>query len=355
MIATGSFLRGRWFFFGSVFALGKETKGEIVNTPNQAPKSKLLTRVRAVIKLKHYSKATEKAYVSWIKQYIIFNNTNHPSMMGKKEVESFLTHLAVTRHVAPSTQNQALAAILFLYRDVLRYTLPWLDNVTRAKPKVNIPVVLSQNEVMLVLGNLSGVQKIMAQLLYGAGLRLMECCKLRIKDLDFHRGQFCVRRGKGGKDRFAILPQGVKEDLMKQVEQARIMHKKDLIRGAGWVQLDKAFSKKYPNAGNSFQWQWVFPATRIHIDRESGHGWRHHLHQSVLQRAVKQAGRDAGITKRVSCHVLRHSFATHLLEAGHDIRTIQELLGHQDVRTTMKYTHVVENGTMGVRSPLDRL
>ncbi len=318
-------------------------------------KPRLLARVRTTIYLKHYSRRTEKVYIGWIKRFIRFHDFRHPSMMAGKEVTAFLSFLAEERRVSASTQNQALAAILFLYRDVLKVELPWQDKVVRAKPGQNLPVVLSRQETRLLLSHMTGLAWLMATLLYGSGLRLLECCRLRIKDVDFGRNQLTIRRGKGGKDRFALFPEGIRDDLRRQVEAVRKHHQEDLSRGAGWVLLDEALRRKYPNAGRSFQWQWVFPGTRVHIERETGHGWRHHLHESVLQKAVKEAAREAKIPKRVSCHVLRHSFATHLLEDGYDIRTIQQLLGHKDIRTTMKYTHVLERGPLGVKSPLDRL
>ncbi len=316
---------------------------------------RLLDRVRTAIYLKHYSPRTEKAYVGWILRYIRFHKKKHPSFLGEKEVTDFLSDLAVNRKVAAATQNQAKAAILFLYRDVLKVGLPWLDKLVRAKPSQNLPTVLSRAETRLLLSHLEGLPWLMATLLYGSGLRLMECCRLRIKDVDFERNQLTIRGAKGRKDRFALFPEGAKEGLQRQVEIIKKKHREDLSRGAGYVKFPEALSRKYPQAASSFQWQWVFPGTRVHIEKETGHGWRHHLHESVLQKAVKVAARIADIPKRVSCHVLRHSFATHLLEDGYDIRTIQELLGHSDIRTTMKYTHVLERGPMGVKSPLDRL
>lgn len=318
-------------------------------------KPRLMDRVTTVIRTKHYSRRTEKAYRGWILRYIRFHDLGHPSTMGKEEVTAFLSHLAVKRGVSSSTQNQALAALLFLYRDVLKVQLPWLDEVVRAKPQENLPVVLSAQEVRLLLSHLKGKPQLMATLLYGTGMRLLECCRLRVKDLDFDRNQIYVRKGKGAKDRVTLFPTGLVERMRLQVEEVKRLHQRDLANGAGWVLLDKGLSRKYPNAGNELGWQWVFPATRVHIEPQTGHGWRHHLHESVLQREVKVASRLAQIPKRVTCHVLRHSFATHLLENGYDIRTIQQLLGHKDLRTTMKYTHVLERGPMGVKSPLDRL
>lgn len=323
--------------------------------PPGAEKPRLMVRVHRVMRLKHFSPRTMKAYRQWILRYIYFHNKKHPATMAADEMSAFLTHLAVEHNVAPSTQNQALAALLFLYRHVLDVDLPWLDTIVRAKRRQNVPVVMSREEVRALLSGLKSPQWLMASLLYGAGLRLLECCRLRVKDVDFSRNTLTVRQGKGAKDRTTLFPKGIKDDLYRQIEFVREQHHRDLERGAGWVLLDKGLARKFPNAGREFGWQWVFPATRIHIEEATGHGWRHHLHESALQRAVKDAARSAQISKRVTCHVLRHSFATHLLEAGYDIRTIQELLGHKDVRTTMKYTHVMDRGPLGVRSPLDQL
>ncbi len=316
---------------------------------------RLMERVHATMQLLHYSPRTQTAYRRWILKFVHFHKVRHPAEMAGEEITAFLTYLAVERKVSASTQNQALAALLFLYRDVLQVGLPWLDTIVRAKKRYNLPVVMSREEVRLLLVELSGVTWLMASLLYGSGLRLMECCRLRIKDVDFDRNQLIVRHGKGGKDRTALFPLSIVPALERQVDDVKVRHKEDLARGAGWVLLEKALERKYPNAGKDLPWQWIFPATRVHFDQESGHLWRHHLHESVLQKAVKMAARQAQIPKRITCHVLRHSFATHLLESGADIRTIQELLGHSDVRTTMKYTHVLERGPLGVKSPLDLL
>jgi integron integrase len=275
--------------------------------------------------------------------------------MGGPEVTAFLTSLAVDGRVAASTQNQALSALLFLYRDVLGVDLPWLDGIVRAKRPARLPVVLTREEVRAVLARLDGVPRLMACLLYGAGLRVLECCRLRVQDLDFAANQIVVRGGKGDKDRVTMLPSLVKTDLARHLEEVRAQHQRDLAVGAGWVELPTALLRKYPNAGREWAWQWVFPATRIYRDRLTGQRRRHHLHESVLQRAVKDAVRRAGIAKRASPHTLRHSFATHLLEDGHDIRTVQELLGHRDVSTTMMYTHVLNRGPAAVRSPADRI
>ena len=275
--------------------------------------------------------------------------------MGGAEVTAFLTSLAVDRKVAASTQNQALSALLFLYREVLGVELPWLDDVVRAKRPQHLPVVLTRDEVHSVLQRLDGVPRVMAILLYGAGLRLLECCRLRVKDVDFATNQIVIRDGKGRKDRATMLPAAVKAVLATHIERMREQHQADLRHSAGWVELPGALIGKYPNAGRDWGWQWIFPATRFYVDRVTGQRRRHHLHESVLQRAVKDAVRSAGIAKPATCHTFRHSFATHLLEESHDIRTVQELLGHQDVSTTMIYTHVLNRGPSGVRSPADRM
>jgi integron integrase len=323
--------------------------------PAEAPKPRLLDRVRHAIGTRHYSRRTEKAYVHWIKRYIFFHGKRHPGEMGSAEVAAFLTSLAVQSKVAASTQNQALSALLFLYRNVLGVELPWLDDVVRARRPLHLPVVLTRDEVRAVLQRLDAVPRLMAILLYGAGLRLLECCRLRVKDVDVATNQITIRDGKGHKDRATMLPAAVKADLIAHLERMRRQHEGDLRHGAGWVELPGALLRKYPNAGRDWGWQWVFPATRFYVDRGTGQRRRHHLHESVLQRAVKDAVRGAGIAKPATCHTFRHSFATHLLEESHDIRTVQELLGHRDVSTTMIYTHVLNRGPAGVRSPADRM
>jgi len=316
---------------------------------------RLLDRVRTALRARHGSRRTEKAYVGWIRRFILFHNKRHPAEMGAAEVTHFLSWLAVEKNVAASTQNQALSALLFLYRNVLELDLPWLDDVVRAKRAERLPVVLTREEVRAVIQGLHGAPRLMAVLLYGAGLRLLECARLRVKDVDFATNQIIVRSGKGDKDRVTMLPAAVKTGLATHLQSVRLQHEVDLRQGAGWVELPWALARKYPNAGREWAWQWVFPATRIYVDRVTGHRRRHHLHESVLQRAVNQAVRRAGITKPASCHTFRHSFATHLLEDGQDIRTVQELLGHRDVSTTMIYTHVLNRGPAGVRSPADRM
>ena len=323
--------------------------------PEGASRPRLLDRVRDALRARHSSRRTEKSYVAWIRRYIVFHGKRHPAEMGAVEVTQFLSSLAQQDHVAASTQNQALSALLFLYRQVLQVEMPWLDNVVRVKRSERLPVVLTREEVRAVIRELQGPPRLMAILLYGAGLRLLECARLRVKDVDFATNQIIVRAGKGDRDRVTMLPAVVKPDLVRHVEMVRRQHEADLRHGAGWVELPWALARKYPNAGREWAWQWVFPATRIYVDRETGQRRRHHLHESVLLRAVKEAVRRAGIAKRATCHTFRHSFATHLLEDNHDIRTVQELLGHRDVSTTMIYTHVLNRGPGGVRSPADRM
>jgi integron integrase len=325
------------------------------SSPSGAPKPKLLDRVREAIRTRHYSRRTEKVYVHWIRRYIFFHGKRHPAEMGAAEVSAFLTSLAVRDKVAASTQNQALSALLFLYREVLAVELPWLDDVVRAKRPQHLPVVLTREEVRTVLQHLDGVPRLMAFLLYGAGLRLLECCRLRIKDVDFGANRIVIRDGKGSKDRVTMLPAAIQAPLSAHIELVRVEHEADLRKSAGWVELPFALARKHPNAGREWAWQWVFPATRFYVDRVTGQRRRHHLHESVLQRAVRDAARVARIGKPATCHTFRHSFATHLLEDGQDIRTVQELLGHRDVSTTMIYTHVLNRGPAGVRSPADRI
>lgn len=319
----------------------------------QAPQPKLLDHVRDRIRVKHYSIRTEQAYVDWIKRFIYFHGKRHPRDLGASEVEAFLTHLAVTGNVAASTQTQALSALLFLYKEVLQLDLPWLDNVTRAKKPQRLPTVLTEAEARLVLGHLDGVKWLMAGLLYGTGMRLMECLRLRVKDVEFTRKEIVIRDGKGMKDRVTMLPVSLIVPLQAQLEKARILHEKDLADGFGEVYLPFALEKKYPNAPRQWGWQYVFPSIKRSKDPRSDKVRRHHLDEKVLQRAVAQAARAAGLAKPTSCHTFRHSFATHLLQSGYDIRTVQELLGHKDVQTTMIYTHVLNRGGRGVVSPLD--
>lgn len=315
---------------------------------------KLVDQVRKAIRVKHYSYRTEQTYIYWIKKFILFNNKRHPNEMGEKEINRFLTYLAVNRKVAASTQNQALCAILFLYRHVLKKPIGWIDKLERAKNPKTIPVVLSGKEVESVLLQFQGVVWIVVSLLYGSGLRLMEALRLRVKDIDFDYNQITLRDAKGHKDRLSLLPMAVKESLKKHLQRVKFLHQKDLDEGFGLVYLPYALQRKYPNANSEWIWQYVFPASTRYYDPDDKIHRRHHLHESVVQRAMKSAVHKAGIQKKASCHTLRHSFATHLLENGYDIRTVQELLGHSDVRTTMIYTHVLNKGGMGVQSPLDK-
>jgi integron integrase len=320
----------------------------------EARKPRLLDQVREAIRTRHYSLRTEEAYVSWIKRFIFFHGKRHPLEMGQQEIAQFLSALAVEEHVSASTQNQALCALLFLYREVLARDIGWLDDVVRAKRPRRLPVVLTRQETKVLLGALQGVNWIMASLLYGAGLRLLECLRLGVKDIDFSTNQIVVREGKGNKDRVTMLPAIVSEPLAVQLERVRKMNHEDLKGGFGRVYLPDALKRKYPNAEREWGWQWVFPASRISVDPRSGERRRHHVDESVLQRAIKEAARKVGLVKPVSCYSLRHAFATHLFEDGYDIRTIQELLGHRDVSTTMIYTHVLNRGGQGVYSPIDR-
>ncbi len=314
---------------------------------------RLLDQVRAALRVRHYSRRTEQAYVGWIRRFILANGKRHPAGMGAAEVEAFLTVLATRHEVAAGTQNQALAALLFLYREVLGIDLPWMEDVVRAKRPRRIPVVLSRGEVTSLLAVLEGQAWLMAALLYGTGMRLMECLRLRVKDVDFARNEIVVRDGKGGKDRRVPLPQRLREALQAAMERTRVLHAGDLAQGAGEVWLPHALARKYPGACRDLGWQYVFPSARLSRDPRDGRLRRHHVDESVLQRAVQRARRLAGIDKPATCHTLRHSFATHLLETGADIRTVQELLGHKDLATTQIYTHVLNRGAGGVLSPLD--
>jgi integron integrase len=319
-----------------------------------APPPRLLDAVRERIRVKHYSRRTEAAYVGWIRRFILFHDKRHPREMGGPEVEAFLTHLAVAADVAAGTQNQALSALLFLYREVLGIELPWLESVTRAKRPQRVPTVLTEAEVHRVLARLQGRDWLMASLLYGTGMRLMECARLRVKDIDFARNEITVRDGKGGKDRRTVLPARLVEPLTEQVARVREVLRGDLCSDWAGVHLPHALARKYPHAARELAWQYVFPSVQRSLDPLSGLVRRHHIDEKGLQRAMTRAVRGAGIAKPASCHTLRHSFATHLLEAGYDIRTVQELLGHKDVSTTQIYTHVLDRGGHGVRSPLDR-
>ena len=316
----------------------------------------LLTAVRRASRVRHYSRRTDAAYVGWIKRFIRFCGMRHPRELGAADVTRFLTHLAVDGKVTASTQNQALSAIVFLYREVLGAPVGWLAALVRAKRSTRVPVVLTKHEVRRVLAQLKGrgVVGLIAGVLYGTGMRLLEALRLRVKDIDFAKNEIVVRGGKGDRDRVTMLPERLKGALLKHLAAVRVQHERDLEAGAGAVELPGALAAKYPNAGREWAWQWVFPATRMY-EAAGGEQRRHHLHETVMQRAFREAVRAAGLAKRASCHTLRHSFATHLLEAGYDIRTVQELLGHRSLNTTMIYTHVLNRGGLGVRSPADML
>ncbi len=316
-------------------------------------KSPFLESVRDLIRVKHLSYRTEETYLGWIRRFIIFNNKRHPAEMGAAEVQAFLTYLAVEGKVAAATQNQAFAALLFLYREVLQKSLGDLQNVVRAKLPKRLPDVLTKDEVARVLAFLRGEEWLVANLLYGAGLRLMEALRLRVKDVDFEYKQIVVRDGKGAKDRVTILPEKLIAPLQEHIARVRMLHREDLRLGFGEVYLPFALERKYPNSASEWIWQYVFPAAKRSLDPRSGRERRHHLSESIIQRSVKTAAGQSSIPKRASPHTFRHSFATHLLEAGYDIRTLQELLGHKDVRTTQIYTHVINRRGLGVRSPLD--
>lgn len=317
-------------------------------------KPRLLDEVRRCLRLKHYSLRTEQAYVGWIRRFILFSDRRHPRAMGGPEIEAFLSSLAVRGQVAASTQNQALSALLFLYREVLVVELPWLDGVVRAKRPQRVPTVLSREEVQRLLACMDGRPWLLASLLYGTGLRLMECLRLRVKDLDFARNEITVREGKGGKDRRTVLPRSLLEPLQREIERARMLHQADLAAGFGTTVLPHALARKYPGASRELGWQFVFASVQRSCDPRDGVERRHHFEDGVLSRALKTARKRAGIDKLLTAHTLRHSFATHLLESGYDIRTVQELLGHKDVATTQIYTHVLNRGAGGVLSPLDR-
>jgi integron integrase len=314
---------------------------------------KLLEQVRDKLRLNHYSIRTEQSYVDWIKRYILFHDKRHPKDLGARDVEVFLTHLAVAGKVSASTQNQAKSALLFLYREVLEIRLPWLDNITQAKAPKRLPVVLTVSEAREVLSRMNGSHLLIASLLYGGGMRLMEAVRLRVKDVDFARREIVVREGKGFKDRVTMLPEAVAAPLKNHLTKVRALHEEDLAQGFGEVYLPFALDKKYPNAGREWGWQYVFPSKNLSVDPRSGKTRRHHLDEKGVQRAMKQAVRDAGLTKPATPHTLRHSFATHLLQSGYDIRTVQELLGHSDVSTTMIYTHVLNRPGLAVKSPMD--
>jgi integron integrase len=323
------------------------------NIPKTEPK--LLDQVRAKIRFKHYSIRTEQAYTDWIKRFILHFGKRHPREMGAAEVGQFLTHLAVEGRVSASTQNQARCALLFLYKEVLETELPWLDDVEQAKAPRRLPVVLNRDEVQAILSRLRGTHWLIASLLYGTGMRILEGLRLRVQDIDFKRREILIRDGKGAKDRVTMLPVTLVAVLKAHLQKVKELHDGDLAQGFGEVYLPFALERKYPNAAREWGWQYVFPSAKLSVDPRSGKTRRHHVQEQAIQRAVKQAVRDAGLTKAATPHTLRHSFATHLLESGYDIRTVQELLGHSDVSTTMIYTHVLNKGGKGVNSPLDNL
>ena len=317
------------------------------------PTPKLLDQVRTVIRVKHFSLSTERAYVGWIRRFILFHHKRHPNEMAEAEIRQFISHLAVDARISASTQTVALSALLFLYRDVLKRDLPYIANIERAKPSKKLPVVFTRREVEAVLVRLSGTPHLIASLLYGSGLRLMEAVRLRVKDIDFERHELAIRQGKGAKDRVTMLPISTSEPLRAHLRKIRVLHQADLKIGFGKVELPFALERKYPRAAIEWGWQYVFPSLKRSRDPRSGVERRHHILADQVQRAVKAAICLAQVNRNGSCHTLRHSFATHLLEAGYDIRTVQELLGHKDVRTTMIYTHVLNRGGRGVKSPLD--
>jgi integron integrase len=318
------------------------------------PPTKLLDQVRTVARVKHFSLSTERAYVGWIRRFILFHHKKHPKEMAETEIREFISHLAVNAKISASTQTVALSALLFLYRDVLKRDLPYIDHIERAKPSKKIPVVFTRLEVQAILARLEGTHHLIAGLLYGSGLRLMEAVRLRVKDIDFERGEITVREAKGGRDRVTMLPASMRESLQIHLQRMRLLHQADLKDGFGKVELPFALARKYPQAARQWGWQYVFSSMKRSRDPRTGEERRHHLYPDHLQRAVKRAISLAQIHRNGSCHTFRHSFATHLLEDGYDIRTVQELLGHKDVRTTMIFTHVLNRGGRGVRSPLDK-
>jgi len=314
---------------------------------------KLMDQVSDAIRLKHYSYRTEQTYKDWIKRYILFHDKRHPREMGAPEIQAFITHLATEKNVAASTQNQALSAVLFLYRRVLQTDIDLPSNIIRAEKSKTLPVVLTQQEALAVISKMSGIPQLMTKILYGSGLRLMECLRLRVKDIDFGNRQIIVRDGKGEDDRTTILPESLISALQRQIQTVQRIHRTDLQDGFGEVHLPYALARKYPNAASETSWQYLFPAPALSVDPATKKTMRHHMGESLLQKAVRTAAKAAGIQKHITPHTFRHSFATHLLQNGYDIRTIQELLGHKDVKTTMIYTHVLQRGGLAVKSPLD--
>ena len=318
-------------------------------------KPKLLDQLRQALRSRHYSRRTEQTYCHWVRRFIYFHHIRHPAEMAEPEINAFLTYLAVKGKVSASTQNQALSALLFLYRHVLGRQVGDLGQVIRARKPTRLPVVMTREEVKAVLASLTGDKRLMASLMYGAGLRLMECLRLRVQDIEFARHEILVRDGKGAKDRITMLPDSLKAPLQEHLEKVKAIHERDLTEGWGRVQMPTALDRKYPNAPTDWRWQWVFPQENRWMNPQTKEQGRHHIDESLLQKAVRGAVAKAKLTKRATCHTFRHSFATHLLEAGYDIRTVQELLGHSDVKTTMIYTHVLNRGPAAVRSPVDGL
>ena len=325
------------------------------SAPEPAPKPKLLDRLCEALRVRHYSRRTEQTYCHWVKRFIFFHDKRHPQEMAEPEINAYLTHLAVKERGSASTQNQALSALLFLYRYVLGREIGDLGKVIRARKPQHIPVVMTREEVKAVLANLVGDKWLMASLMYGAGLRLLECLRLRVQDIDFARNEILIRDGKGAKDRITMLPETVKRRLQDHLKMVKALHERDLADGWGRVQMPTALDRKYPSAPKDWRWQWVFPQENRWLNPQTKEQGRHHVDESLVQKAVRAAVSRAGLTKRATCYTFRHSFATHLLEGGYDIRTVQELLGHNDVKTTMIYTHVLNRGPAGVRSPVDGL
>jgi len=327
----------------------------LLHTTISTTPPRLIEQLKSVLRTKHYSRKTEQAYVFWVRRFVLFHNKRHPKEMGEQEINQFLSHLAVKENVSASTQNQALCSIIFLYKNVIKKNIGALGNTIWAKKPTKLPVVLTRDEVKTLFLQLNGVAKLMAGLMYGSGLRLRECLGLRIKDIDFGYKQITVHNSKGAKDRITVLPEHYKKELQIHIEKVKHLHQLDISNGYGSVALPYALAKKYPNASTDIAWQWVFPAPNISKDPESGILRRHHQGEWMIQRAMREAKLKSGIAKHIGCHTLRHSFATHLLEAGYDIRTIQELLGHKNLNTTMIYTHVLNKGGKGIRSPIDDL
>ena len=327
----------------------------MVSSASPTNRPRLLDSVREVLRVHHYSISTEHSYIQWIKRFIYFHNKRHPEEMGADEITAFLTYLAVNRKVSPATQNQALSAILFLYKRVLKIELPWMDNVVRAKRTKRLPVVFTRQEIRALLAQFDGTRWLIFSLMYGCGFRIIECLRLRVKDIDYHYKQIVIRDAKGGKDRVTLLPESLIEPLRNHLVRVKELHEQDLASGFGCVYLPYALERKYPKACREWSWQFLFPANKIAADPRTGIRRRHHVYKQTLQRHLKRAIYHAGIVKPASSHTLRHSFATHLLEDGYDIRTVQELLGHKDVKTTQIYTHVMGKGCNGVKSPLERI